>query len=229
MSKHEILEGIEQRIDAASSTFPFVALQKDTKSIVWRGNLDAKVMIIGMAPGKTEHEQGKAFVGSAGRNLVQELAKESGIPPDNWDALHGFVDEHYFITNSVFWYQLDAHGKYANPSKKQIKHCLPYLAEIIDAVRPDHIVTLGGSTAQAFRSGKRATDPRRYTVDLDTDFKNCRAESPYVLRGTTQTGAPANSTIELHCVVHPSPICLNRPVMRKEFEASIAKIHTLDV
>ncbi len=228
MRKPDILGGIEQRIDAASSTFPFVAPQKDTKSIVWRGNPDAKIMIIGMAPGKTEHEQGKAFVGSAGRNLVRELAKESGIAPDNWDALHGFVDEHYFITNSVFWYQLDAHGKYTNPSQKQIKHCLPFLAEIIDTVRPDRIVTLGGSTAKAFRAGKRATDTRRYTAELDANFINCRAESPYVLRGTTPTGALANSTIALHCVVHSSPICLNRPAMRKEFEASIAKIRTLD-
>src|SRR5438034_5416127 len=82
--------------------------QEATQLVFGDGNPDADIVFIGEAPGKNEDEQGKPFVGAAGKFLNEMLAsigmKREDIyitnivkyrPPDNRDPL---PDE-----KEVFW------------------------------------------------------------------------------------------------------------------------------
>src|ERR1044072_5191152 len=71
-----------------------------TQLVMGDGNLDAEIVFIGEAPGKNEDEQGKPFVGAAGKFLNEMLAaaglERSDVyitnivkyrPPNNRDPL----------------------------------------------------------------------------------------------------------------------------------------------
>ncbi|MCA9397042.1 MAG: uracil-DNA glycosylase [Candidatus Omnitrophica bacterium] len=52
-----------------------------TSIVVDRGNPDAKILLIGEAPGKDEDETGKPFVGRSGK-LLDQIFSEAGINTD---------------------------------------------------------------------------------------------------------------------------------------------------
>jgi len=58
-----------------------------TKTVFGEGNPDAQIMLLGEAPGQTEDETGRPFVGRAGKLL------------DNMIASMGMAREHVYITN----------------------------------------------------------------------------------------------------------------------------------
>src|SRR6202008_3238080 len=60
------------------------------QAVVYRGRVDAPLMVIGEGPGADEDAQGKPFVGRAGQLLDRMLAAA------------GLTDR-VFITNTVFW------------------------------------------------------------------------------------------------------------------------------
>lgn len=98
--------------------------------VVDRGNPNAKVLMIGEAPGENEDRQGKAFVGRAGQ-LLDELMRNLGFDT-NRDSL---------IINVV---------KCRPPENRQPKpeeaaECLPFLKKQIDLVQPKIIVLLGAT------------------------------------------------------------------------------------
>ncbi len=62
-----------------------------TNMVIYRGNPQAKLMIIGEAPGTEEDRLGKPFVGRSGKLLDQIL-----------EAVNFDHEEDVFITNAVF-------------------------------------------------------------------------------------------------------------------------------
>ena len=89
-------------------------LQKTAKNlVVYDGNLNAKVMLIGEAPGRDEDQQGIPFVGRAGQLLNKMLA-----------SINLNRDEVY-ITNVVNWRPPDNR----TPSDEEILEFLPYLQQ----------------------------------------------------------------------------------------------------
>src|SRR5687768_7340031 len=62
-----------------------------TNIVISRGNPDAKLMIIGEAPGPQENIQGKPFVGKAGQ-LLDKILQAGNFDPE----------KDVYITNSVF-------------------------------------------------------------------------------------------------------------------------------
>src|SRR5258707_11215917 len=54
------------------------------KSVPGEGPADAEIMFIGEGPGFHENEQGRPFVGAAGKFLDQLLAQAGVAPPDGW-------------------------------------------------------------------------------------------------------------------------------------------------
>jgi len=88
----------------------------------------ADIMIIGEAPGVTEDEEGKPFVGQAGRYLKREL-----LPPAGLD-----IDTVRF-TNAVRCHPL----KNKTPTINYIKTCRPYLEAEIRRIKPKVIVGMG--------------------------------------------------------------------------------------
>jgi DNA polymerase len=103
------------------------SLHKTRKNPVpGEGNINARIMLIGLGPGKEEDKQGRPFVGAAGKFLDELL------------ALAGLKREKVFIGNIMkcFLPQNTA-------TKDQIKACTPYLDRQIDIIKPKIIITLG--------------------------------------------------------------------------------------
>ena len=104
-----------------------------TRAVPGEGDKKALVMFIGEAPGEKEDEQGRPFVGPAGK-LLTELIESTGYKRS--DA---------YITNVV---KCRPPGN-RDPEEDEIETCLPYLLKQIDLIKPKIIVTLGrhaGST-----------------------------------------------------------------------------------
>ena len=104
--------------------------------VVYDGNLDAKVIFIGEAPGRDEDMQGLPFVGRAGQLLNKMLAAIK------------LKREEVYITNVVNWRPPDNR----TPTDDEILQFLPFLQEQIDVINPDFIFLLGGVAAKAILS-----------------------------------------------------------------------------
>ncbi|MBW9141409.1 MAG: uracil-DNA glycosylase [Candidatus Aramenus sp.] len=91
------------------------------------GNPHSDVMIIGEAPGATEDETGRPFVGSAGK-LLDQLLKRIGLDRDK-----------VYITNLVKCRPPNNR----DPDEEEITACSPYLDLQIALIKPKVIVTLG--------------------------------------------------------------------------------------
>ena len=96
-------------------------------TVFGEGSANAKVMIIGEAPGKDEDISGKPFVGRAGKLLTEIL---SSINLERNDI---------FITNTVKCRPPENR----NPHDDEIKSCSGYLDEQIKLINPKVIVLLG--------------------------------------------------------------------------------------
>lgn len=107
-----------------------------TNMVIYRGNPDARLMIIGEAPGTEEDRLGKPFVGRSGQLLDQIL-----------QAVHFDPQQDVFITNAVFRLPPGDGGKpLRKPTDDEIEFYKPYLLEIIRLVDPV-IMLLSGNVA----------------------------------------------------------------------------------
>ncbi len=112
-------------------------LQKTAKNlVVYDGNLNAKVMLIGEAPGRDEDQQGIPFVGRAGQLLNKMLL-----------AIN-LQREDVYITNVVNWRPPDNR----TPNDEEILEFLPFLQRQVDIIKPRFIFLLGGVAAKAILS-----------------------------------------------------------------------------
>lgn len=91
------------------------------------GNPNARVMLIGEAPGKNEDLQGRPFVGAAGENLSKLL------------ALANLTREEVFIANVLKCRP----PSNRNPQAEEIQVCTPYLRDQVRAIGPEYLVTMG--------------------------------------------------------------------------------------
>ena len=91
------------------------------------GPLEVEVMLIGEAPGRKEDEQGRPFVGMAGKLLDATLEKV------------GLSRKSVYITNVV---KCRPPGN-RDPKQEEVQACLPYLRKQIELLRPKVIVALG--------------------------------------------------------------------------------------
>lgn len=103
-------------------------LHKSRKHAVpGEGPLDATVMFVGEGPGQNEDEQGRPFVGAAGK-LLTELLESIGLTRSS-----------VFITNIV---KCRPPGNRA-PRKSEIETCNPYLTAQMNLIKPKIICALG--------------------------------------------------------------------------------------
>lgn len=99
-----------------------------TKAVPGEGNSSAQIMLIGEGPGWHEDQQGRPFIGAAGKFLNELL------------AIAGLDRESVFITNVV---KCRPPGN-RDPMPDEIAACAPYyLDRQIDVIDPAVIVTLG--------------------------------------------------------------------------------------
>ena len=103
------------------------------------GPVNAEIMFIGEGPGFHEDQQGRPFVGAAGKLLEESLAKI------------GMRREQVYITNVI------KHRPPGNrdPQPEEIEACRDYLERQVRAIHPKVIVTLGRfSMARYFPDAK---------------------------------------------------------------------------
>ena len=103
------------------------------KTVLYDGNLESDLMIIGEAPGKDQDDQGKPFVGMAGKLLNKMLA-----------AIN-IKRENVYITNVVPWRPPNNR----TPTEDEILECLPILQKQIEIINPKLIFLLGKTAAKA--------------------------------------------------------------------------------
>ena len=108
------------------------------------GQLSSKIILIGEAPGKNEDEQGKPFVGAAGRILNQALEK-ADIKKDE-----------VFITNVV---KCRPPGNRV-PENDERSICRQYLYREISLIEPKIICILGSTAYSSILGGKSITKNR---------------------------------------------------------------------
>jgi uracil-DNA glycosylase family 4 len=105
-----------------------------TQLVMGDGNPDADIVFIGEAPGKNEDEQGKPFVGAAGKFLNEMLA---AVSMERGDV---------YITNIV---------KYRPPNNRdplpaEKSAFLPYLLRQLEIIDPRAVITLGRHSMEYF-------------------------------------------------------------------------------
>lgn len=113
-----------------------------TQTVFGQGTKNARVMLVGEQPGDKEDLEGRPFVGPAGRILDEALAAA------------GIDRSEVYVTNAVkhFSWTPDDRGKrriHKKPRYSEIQACRPWLDAEIDAVRPEIIICMGATAAQA--------------------------------------------------------------------------------
>lgn len=103
-----------------------------TNIVIERGHRNAPIVLIGEGPGEREDEQGKPFVGPAGKLLDLLL-----------DALV-FREEDYYICNIV---KCRPPGNRI-PTDDEAEQCLPFLRNQVALIKPKIIVCLGSTAAK---------------------------------------------------------------------------------
>lgn len=108
---------------------------KNTAShtVVGDGNPQAKIMLIGEAPGAEEDLVGKAFVGRSGK-LLDKIISSIGLDRST-----------VYICNVLPWRPPGNR----TPSDAEVAVCLPFLKRQIEIVNPDYILTLGVAAVNA--------------------------------------------------------------------------------
>jgi uracil-DNA glycosylase len=128
-----------------------------TQAVMGEGAARATVMLVGEQPGDREDREGHPFVGPAGRVLDRAL-EEAGIGRN--DA---------YITNVVKHFRYKSRGKrriHQRPDRWQVTACMPWLNAEIEMVKPEAVVLLGATAAQALLgSGVRIGRDRGKPMD----------------------------------------------------------------
>jgi len=118
---------------------------RGTQTVFGEGARRAAAMLVGEQPGNEEDLSGRPFVGPAGRLLDQAL-DEAGIERSRT-----------YVTNVVKHFKWEPRGKrriHAKPDALEIFACLPWLEAELAVVRPQLVVCLGATAAQAFLGKK---------------------------------------------------------------------------
>jgi uracil-DNA glycosylase family 4 len=115
-------------------------LAASRKNVVFGiGNIDARLMFVGEAPGADEDELGEPFVGRAGE-LLTKIIQATGLSR-----------REVYIAN-ILKCRPDTPGQnFGNrkPTPEEMATCIPYLHEQIDLIRPKVLVALGGVAIEA--------------------------------------------------------------------------------
>lgn len=115
-------------LEAAIRAFEGCALKATaTNTVIARGNPQARLMIVGEAPGRDEDAQGLPFVGESGQ-LLDRMLKAIGRDESS-----------VYISNMLFWRPPGNR----DPSTEEIVACRPFIERLIELVQPKVLVCTG--------------------------------------------------------------------------------------
>lgn len=125
---------------AAMERFEHCDLRRGARSLVFAdGHPQARVMIIGEAPGRDEDREGRPFVGRAGQLLDRMLAA-IGL-----DRAAETPEAGVYITNVLPWRP----PQNRDPTPDEIAMLLPFVARHVALIQPQAIVLMGNVSCQA--------------------------------------------------------------------------------
>lgn len=126
-------------LEKALNAFEGIGLKETaTNTVFGDGNPEARIMLIGEAPGADEDRLGRPFVGVSGQLLDRMLAC---IELDRQSV---------YITNVVYW-RPPGNRK---PTAGELAACLPFVERHIELVSPEILVLVGGTPAAALLARK---------------------------------------------------------------------------
>ena len=111
-----------------------------TQTVFGEGTATARAIFIGEQPGDSEDKLGRPFVGPAGK-LLDRALEQAGIDR-----------ELVYVTNVVKHFKWTPRGKrrlHEKPNAREIAACRPWLQAELEVVKPEVLVCLGASAAQA--------------------------------------------------------------------------------
>ena len=169
-----------------------------TQTVFGEGSQHAAVMFVGEQPGDREDLAGRPFVGPAGKLLDQTLAQV------------GIDRATVYVTNVVkhFKWVPDERGKrriHKKPRYSEINACRPWLDAELAVVKPQILVCLGATAAQALL-GKEFSVSRRRGELVESEL------APYVM-----------------ATVHPSSIlrAVDHESRRLQMDALVADLRKI--
>jgi DNA polymerase len=104
-----------------------------THTVFSDGNPDAKIMIIGEAPGADEDRQGRPFVGLSGQLLDKVLA-----------SINLSRAQNIYISNIISWRPPGNR----TPTPHEIALCQPFIERHIELIAPKILILVGGVSAK---------------------------------------------------------------------------------
>lgn len=128
-----------EELRATLERFDACPLRATATSLVFAdGDPQARLMLVGEAPGAEEDRTGRPFVGASGRLLDKMLASV------------GLDRSAVLITNLIPWRPPGNRP----PTDSEVLTCLPFLLRHIELVRPRRLALLGGLSAKALTGSK---------------------------------------------------------------------------
>lgn len=152
-----------------------------TNIVISRGNPNAKILLVGEAPGPQENIKGKPFVGPAGQ-LLDKILQSAEFDPEN----------DVYITNSVFRMPPGDDGKsFRKPNDKEIEFYRPFVFEIIRLIDPLVILLTGNVACQSVLQKTGITSLRGKWTELDGRWLMPIFHPSYLLRNQSrEPGSP---------------------------------------
>lgn len=114
--------------------------KRGTQTVFGEGPKRATMMLVGEQPGDYEDVAGKPFVGPAGK-IMNRALEEAGIDRSQ-----------VYVTNAVKHFKWEPRGKrriHQKPNAREIAACRPWLEAELRIVRPNLVVAMGATAAQA--------------------------------------------------------------------------------
>lgn len=131
---------LDNLVQAAAQCRACPLWERGTQTVFGEGRPESRLILVGEQPGDQEDRQGRPFVGPAGRLLDQAL-EAAGIDRNE-----------VYITNVVKHFKWVAKGRlrlHQKPNAREIGACLPWLDAEIDVIKPQVLMALGATAAQA--------------------------------------------------------------------------------
>jgi uracil-DNA glycosylase family protein len=126
--------------------------ERATQTVFGEGPKHATMMLVGEQPGDYEDVAGRPFVGPAGK-IMDRALEDAGIDRSQ-----------VYVTNAVKHFKWEPRGKrriHQKPNSREIAACRPWLEAELRIVRPNLVVAMGATAAQAiFGPGFRVTRER---------------------------------------------------------------------
>ena len=129
-----VLDRKELRQQISDCTSCDIAKLDNCGPVLFTGNPSSN-MVVGEAPGRTEDEKGKPFLGPAGKLLWEELGKL------------GMTRADFFVTNAVSCYPNRPEKK---PTEGEIYACRGHLYRQVKYCDPVAILALGATANESF-------------------------------------------------------------------------------